>query len=87
MRERWRARVQVVSAEEARSRPERLPAIIFSPSGVERAGPFVRLGVDYSTRMPRGEDQSPAGYAGGTMVYLLQAEGGWLIVAEEAWIT
>ncbi|HEV2733983.1 MAG TPA: hypothetical protein VGV85_04055 [Longimicrobiaceae bacterium] len=87
VRERWRTRVQVVSAEELRSRPDRLPAIIFSASGVVRAGPFVRLGIDYSTRAARGEDQSPAGYAGGTMVYLLEAEDGWLIVAEEAWVT
>jgi hypothetical protein len=87
MQRKWQTRAQLITSEQWNARSDRLPGILFRPGRVLRAGPFVYLDLDYSTRAARREDQAPAGSAGGFTVYLLETEKGWMLVNASEWIT
>ncbi|MBA3970277.1 MAG: hypothetical protein H0X52_09260 [Gemmatimonadetes bacterium] len=87
VRRKWQTRAQLITSEQWNARSDRLPGILFRPGRVLRAGPFVYLDLDYSTRAARREDQAPAGSAGGFTVYLLETEKGWMLVSASEWIT
>jgi hypothetical protein len=84
---RWEDRVVLVDPAEWSARSSRLAATLYQPREVLRVGPFVRIGIDYTTRMDRAADEAPAGYAGGYTAYLLQTDEGWRVVATSIWIT
>lgn len=87
VRERWKVRVHLVSRAEWNARSDRLPAVYYVASPVQRVGPFARLYITYGEREARASDQAPVGYAGGVTLYLLDTEGGWVIVGSEGWVT
>ncbi|HET7321954.1 MAG TPA: hypothetical protein VFI96_05630, partial [Longimicrobiaceae bacterium] len=87
VREHWKERVHLISRAELRARSDRLPALYFTLSPVQVAGPFARIGISYGERESRAFDEAPIGYAGSTTAYLLRTPDGWMLVALQRWVT
>jgi hypothetical protein len=64
-----------------------MSARLITLGGVERVGPFARLTIQSSGRVPRSSDQAPWLYYASTTYYLMQLDGEWVIVDIDAWIT
>lgn len=79
VREMWADRVGVLDSRE--SRPAREASTLYRVGPVLRAGPFLRVRADYSTRLERSEDESPGGYAGSFTVTLVLTNGEWHLVS------
>lgn len=87
VRDRWRRRANLVTADEWRERPDRRPAVLVVPFSVTRAGPFVRLGLDWTVRRTRRDDERPSGFAGSVTIYLVQTRDGWEVASVQRSIT
>ncbi|HEX6070515.1 MAG TPA: hypothetical protein VFZ18_11845, partial [Longimicrobiaceae bacterium] len=87
LRAAWSDRATVISAADWSARSERLPAMLFRAGTVLRYGPFVQLRLNYEGRSARGENEAPAGYAGGFTVTLLESPAGWVQISGSQWIT
>lgn len=61
--------------------------VLVSFHGPVRRGPFLMLGFDWVAHSAREPNESPAGYAGGTTVFLVRTPEGWRYVAGQGWIT
>ena len=87
LRDKWKARVGIVTAAEWRDRPLTEAGVLYTLSNVRRAGPFVFLGVNASERIARRQGEAPQLYAAATHYYLMEFGGDWVIVAVDAWVT
>ena len=66
---------------------DRTGGTVFTLTSVARVGPFARLGIQSSGRVPRRPDQAPWLYFAGTTYYLMELDGEWVIVNVSSWIT
>jgi hypothetical protein len=87
LRDVWSARYQLIEAREWSERPPHEGGVLYIPSGVRRAGPFIVLSVTASERVERDPDAAPRHYASMTRYYLMELDGEWVIVSVEAWVT
>jgi hypothetical protein len=87
LRDAWSARFQLIEAREWSARPLHEGGVLYTPSRVRRAGPFVVLSVTASERVERDPDAAPRHYASMTRYYLMDLDGEWVIVSVEAWVT
>jgi hypothetical protein len=87
LRDRWRARVRLITADEWQRMPEREAAMLLTLSGAERVGPFVRVRVHHAGRLARLPNETPRLYFGGEEYYLLASDDGWVVVSMGVWMT
>lgn len=87
LRDKWKDRVALVTAAEWRDRPPTEAGVLYTLSGVRRVGPFVVVGVTTSERTARRPGEAPRVYAAGTLYYLMEQGGEWVIVAVDQWVT
>jgi hypothetical protein len=69
------------------ARDVREAGVFYSISPLRSWGHFVRVQLTASERNARTSDQVPAVNASGITYYLMSRDGGWVIVATEAWVT
>ena len=82
--ERWTGRARAVAAGRWRALPDRDAGMLFTLGTVLRAGPFVRLTVDWRYR-DHGAGRLTRVREGGLTVYLLQVDGGWAVARGYSW--
>ena len=87
LREKWKDRVSVVTAAEWRERPLTDAGVLYTLTGVRRVGPFVVVGVTTQERMARRQGEAPQLFAAGTMYYLMELNGEWVVVSVDSWVT
>jgi hypothetical protein len=87
LRQRWTARVTIMSGTEWSSLDPRAAAVFYSVTPVRVWGRFVRVEIRASERVTRGPDQVPSENAAASAYYLMNVNGEWVIVAQEGWVT
>ena len=87
VRVKWQDRIQIISSAEWNSRDVRAAGVFYTIPTPRAWGRYVRIELHDSERNARSEGQSPAQNAGAITYYLMQLNGEWVIVAEEAWVT
>jgi hypothetical protein len=80
LRATWAGRVPMTTMEEWKRGSIRTGGTLLTFSGVERVGPFVRLGISSSGRVTRRADQAPWLYLADTTYLLMLLDGEWVIV-------
>lgn len=87
LRAKWAPHVRIITRADWDKRSDREGGTLFTLTPVARVGPFVRLRVESSGRIPRAANQAPWLYYASTTYYLMQLEGEWVLVTMEGWIT
>lgn len=87
MRERWVARVRIMSDDDWRRFDVRQPIVLYTIAPATRYGRFVRLGITAREHLERGAHQAPEVYGSGATFYLMEQGDEWVIVAWTEWVT
>ncbi|HEX8904572.1 MAG TPA: hypothetical protein VF771_07005, partial [Longimicrobiaceae bacterium] len=86
VRARWATRAHVLTAAEWGTHSPREAALIVRVTRPVQAGPFARLRISYTSHYPHRADESPAGYAGGATVTVVQLDGRWVLIRADTWV-
>lgn len=87
VREKWGARVEIVTADDRDRIDDREAGVTYTVSPVLRFGSFARVEIQAAERLERAANQTPAAYAAATTYYLMNRGGEWVIVAWYGWVT